>query len=86
MKYANEMGLGAMVYIPSFIKIGSAIHRLIRGDTQAHGQHRDCIHLLSLFKSKESRQKVELNKQAVTKWSHNSANLQHFGVAKGVEI
>jgi hypothetical protein len=32
MKY--EMGSGAIIYIPSFIKIGSGIHRLIGGDTQ----------------------------------------------------
>jgi hypothetical protein len=31
MKYAFEMGSGAMIYIPSFIKIGSAIENLIRG-------------------------------------------------------
>jgi hypothetical protein len=34
MKYANEMGSGAMIYIPSIIKIGSAIPKLIGGDTQ----------------------------------------------------
>jgi hypothetical protein len=33
MKYAVEMGLGAMIYIPSFIKIGSSIQKLITGDT-----------------------------------------------------
>jgi hypothetical protein len=33
MKYAVEMGSGAMIYIPSFIKIGSGIRKLIRGDT-----------------------------------------------------
>jgi hypothetical protein len=31
MKYAVEVGLGAMVYIPSFVKIGSGIQKLIRG-------------------------------------------------------
>jgi hypothetical protein len=31
MKYAVEMGPGAMIYIPSFIKIGSGIEKLIRG-------------------------------------------------------
>jgi hypothetical protein len=31
MKYAFEMGSGAMIYIPSFIKIGSAIEKLIGG-------------------------------------------------------
>jgi hypothetical protein len=30
MKYAVEMGSGAVMYIPSFIKIGSAIQKLIK--------------------------------------------------------
>jgi hypothetical protein len=34
MKYAVEMGLVVMIYIPSFIKIGSGIQKLIGGDTQ----------------------------------------------------
>jgi hypothetical protein len=35
MKYAVEKGSGAMIYIPSFIKIGSDIQKLIEaGDTQ----------------------------------------------------
>jgi hypothetical protein len=36
MKYAVEMGSGAMIHIPSFIKIGSGIQTLIGGytDTQ----------------------------------------------------
>jgi hypothetical protein len=31
MKYAVEMGFSAMIYIPSFIKIGEGIQKLIRG-------------------------------------------------------
>jgi hypothetical protein len=31
MKYAIEMSSGAMIYIPSFIKIGSGIQKLIVG-------------------------------------------------------
>jgi hypothetical protein len=31
MKYAVEMGSGVMIYIPSFVKIGSAIQKLIGG-------------------------------------------------------
>jgi hypothetical protein len=31
MKYAIEMGSGAMIYMPSFIKIGSGIQKLITG-------------------------------------------------------
>jgi hypothetical protein len=36
MKYSVEVGSDAIVliYIPSFIKIDSAIQKLIRGDTQ----------------------------------------------------
>jgi hypothetical protein len=35
MKYAVETGSGAMIYIPSFIKIGSGIQKLMgRGHTQ----------------------------------------------------
>jgi hypothetical protein len=33
MKYAVEVGSGAMIYIPSFIKIGSGIQKLIEGDS-----------------------------------------------------
>jgi hypothetical protein len=31
MKYTVEMGSSAMIYIPSLIKIGSAIEKLIGG-------------------------------------------------------
>jgi hypothetical protein len=31
---ATEKGSGAMIYIPSFIKIGSGIQNVIAGDTQ----------------------------------------------------
>jgi hypothetical protein len=35
MKYAVEMGSGAMVYIPNFIKIGASIKKLIEGILKA---------------------------------------------------
>jgi hypothetical protein len=35
MKYTAEMGSGAMIHIPSFIKIGSANQKLI-GDIHRH--------------------------------------------------
>jgi hypothetical protein len=47
MKYAVAMGSGAMVHIPSFIKIGSAIPKLVGGDTQTQRQRGDSISLLS---------------------------------------
>jgi hypothetical protein len=57
MKYAVEMGSGAMIYIPSFRKIGSGIQKLICGhsDTQTHRQRGDLISLLIFFQNKESR-------------------------------
>jgi hypothetical protein len=37
MNYTVEMGSGAMIYIPSFIKIGSGIQKMISGeDSQTH--------------------------------------------------
>jgi hypothetical protein len=38
MKYAVEMGLIAMTYIPRFINIGSGIQKFLGwgGDTQGH--------------------------------------------------
>jgi hypothetical protein len=45
------------IYIPSFIKIDSAIHKLIEGDTQTHRQHGDSISLLLFFQNMESRLK-----------------------------
>jgi hypothetical protein len=35
MKYAVGMGSGAMMYIPSFIQIGSGIQKLIGGFTDS---------------------------------------------------
>jgi hypothetical protein len=36
MDYAIEIGSDAMTFIPSFMKIGSKIQKLIRRDPQAH--------------------------------------------------
>jgi hypothetical protein len=51
MKYAVEMGSGAVIYtyIRSLIKIDSDIRKLIGGDLQIHRQHGDRISLLSFF-------------------------------------
>jgi hypothetical protein len=37
MKYPTEMGSGAMIYIPGYIKIGTGIQKLIRGTHREHG-------------------------------------------------
>jgi hypothetical protein len=48
VKHAVEMGSGAMIYsyIPSFIKIGSGIQKLIGGHSQTHRQPGDRKSLL----------------------------------------
>jgi hypothetical protein len=52
MKYTVEMGSSAVIYIPNFIKTGSAIQKLVGGggDTQRHRQHDDHISLPLFFK------------------------------------
>jgi hypothetical protein len=35
MKYTGEMGSGAMIYIPSFIKVGLAVQKLMGGGDTA---------------------------------------------------
>jgi hypothetical protein len=35
MKYAVEMGSGSMIYIPSFVKIGSGVQKLVGGYTDS---------------------------------------------------
>jgi hypothetical protein len=52
MKYAVEMGSGGMIYVPSFIKIGSGIRKLIGEytDIQTQRQQGDLISLLSFSK------------------------------------
>jgi hypothetical protein len=61
MKYVVEMGSGAMIYIPSFVKISSGIQKLIVGreihrytDTQTSRQHGDRNSLFLFLQNKES--------------------------------
>jgi hypothetical protein len=50
MKYAVEIGSGAMKYIPRFIKIGSGIQNLMQGkDSQTYRQHDDLISFFNFF-------------------------------------
>jgi hypothetical protein len=58
------MGLDAVIYVPSFIKIGSGVQKLMGGgeytdthtqankqtNTHTHGQQRDLTSLLYFFK------------------------------------
>jgi hypothetical protein len=54
MTYAVETGSGAMMYIPSVIKIGSGIQKLIGGYTyrQRHIQQGYLINLHLFFQTK----------------------------------
>jgi hypothetical protein len=50
------MGLCAVIYLPSFIKIGSGVQKLIRRilrHTHTHGQQRDLISLLYFFETRK---------------------------------
>jgi hypothetical protein len=63
MNYVVEMRLGTRIYIPSLIKIGSGIQKLIGGihiQTQTHtqGQEGDLISLLLFFQNKGSSPKI----------------------------
>jgi hypothetical protein len=53
MKYAVQMGLSVMMYIPNFAKIGSGIWKLI--GSGIHRQNAERINLLSFIQNKESR-------------------------------
>jgi hypothetical protein len=48
MKYAADMGSGAMIYTPGFIKIGSAIQNLI-GGKHRHAERAWRLHKLSFI-------------------------------------
>jgi hypothetical protein len=63
MKYAVEMESGAMIYPPSFMKIGSGIQRLMG----IHRQQGDIISLLLFFQNKKSRLKRMLQFKSVMK-------------------
>jgi hypothetical protein len=60
MKYAVEMGSGAVKYIPSSIKTGSGIQKLTGGNAQTHRhrQHGDLISILTFFQNKKSKLKT----------------------------
>jgi hypothetical protein len=49
------MGSGAVIQVPSFIKIGSRVPKLIGEDTQTHTQQRDLMSLLYFLKIKKVR-------------------------------
>jgi hypothetical protein len=52
MNYAAEMGSGAKIYIPGFIKVGSGIQKLMGGGGVTHTQEGDhsSLHLFKVEK------------------------------------
>jgi hypothetical protein len=59
MNYAIDMGTGAMIYTPIFIKIYSGIHSKVdSGRIHRHRQQGDQISLLLFFQNKESDLKI----------------------------
>jgi hypothetical protein len=60
MKCTVEIGSDAVIYIPSFIRTGSAIQKLIRrrNHIKTHKQQGDLISLPLFFQNKENRLKI----------------------------
>jgi hypothetical protein len=50
LKYADEVGSGTMIYIPSFIKIGSGVQNVVEVNSPTHRCLDDLISLLLFFK------------------------------------
>jgi hypothetical protein len=61
VEYAVEMGSGAMIYIPSFIRAGSGIEKLMGGgeNTRIRRPQGDLLSLFYFFFNKESGLKME---------------------------
>jgi hypothetical protein len=55
MKCVVDMGSGAMIHIPSFIKIRLGIQKLMRRERDSRTQYGDLINLLLFFQNGESR-------------------------------
>jgi hypothetical protein len=61
MNYAVQVDSGAMIFIPSFIKIGSRVQKLLgRIPIQTHRQQGDLKSLTLFFQNKESRLKTRV--------------------------
>jgi hypothetical protein len=58
MKYAAEMGSGAVIKLPSLIMMGSCIQKLITGIRRQHGGR---ISLFSFYQNKEHRLRMADN-------------------------
>jgi hypothetical protein len=77
-----------MIYLPSFIKIGSGIQKLMGGKTKTYREHGDLISILPFFQNKESRTKPQDTMKHYTRHStwgylwnnpHNGTHTHNFG-------
>jgi hypothetical protein len=75
MKYAIEMGSGAMTYIPSFIKIGSGIQKLIGG---IHRRHGELISPLLFFQNKVNKIKIRKKYSEIYPGSFSCVQINNF--------
>jgi hypothetical protein len=75
--YVVEIGSSAMIYIQSFLKIGSAIQMLVGGVTQTHRQDGDRISLLIFFHYKGTYKSPSVG---VCSFRHNVSVLRCEGV------
>jgi hypothetical protein len=67
------MGSGVLIYVPSFIKIGSGVQKLIGGGyTHTHGQQRDLISLLYFFKIRKVGYLSTTPWRRMGKWMYRS--------------
>jgi hypothetical protein len=71
MKYAVEMGPGAMIYIPSFVKNGSGIQKLIRGYREKQTAWRLHKPTFYFFQNKKGRLKMTNGSEFDSKESGN---------------
>jgi hypothetical protein len=67
MKYTVEMGSGTMIYIPSFIKIGSGIQKLT-GGIHRHTDSMVISQAYFYFLNKESGLKILKYKNNYNDW------------------
>jgi hypothetical protein len=66
MKYAVEMVSSVMIYIPSFVKIGSAIQKLVGEECTDTQTARASHSLLLFFKKKESNPKRKEEEKTIS--------------------
>jgi hypothetical protein len=82
--YVAEMGSRAVIYVPSFIKIGSGIPKSMGGiHRHTHRQQRDVLSLLFFFQNKESGLKKRYSSIFYSVQTGSGAHPSLYPVAPG---